>query len=237
MSSTKLAELRDLYADWAGCERCLLCAKRRNTVFADGSPEGPIMILSDKPGYHEDKMGVPLVGPSGKLLGELIAKATNRDPDAVIHSSLHVTAAVMCRPPADRAPTLPELRECWPRLRNQIRIVDPWLIVALGAVAFGVLVAGGRVPVPKTSKRSKQAKPPPALGFMPNRGEVVDVPIWFPGYGMRSIAVLPTYHPNFLLQRPDLNEGGELYKAASDIATAFAIAEDMKETYGKRSSN
>lgn len=235
MSSDKLGDLRSLYADWAGCERCELCAKRRNTVFADGSPGGPLMILSDKPGYHEDKSGIPLVGPAGKLLGELILAATGRDADAAIADGAHVTAAVMCRPPADRSPTPLELKQCWPRLREQIRIVDPWLILALGATAFGVLVAGGRVPMPKVKKVKgvPKVKPPPALGFMPQRGEVVDVPIWFPNYGMRSIAVLPTYHPNFLLQRPDLNEGGELYRARNDVNTAFKVMDDLRSTYAK----
>lgn len=242
--SSKLEELRYLYGDWAGCTKCPLCAKRKNTVFADGSPEGPLMIISDKPGRDEDRLGIPLVGSIGKLLGELIASATGREVEDVINTRVHLATAVMCRPEQDRQPTPKELEACWPRLREQIRIVDPWLIVTLGGAPFNTLIAGSRrdvkaQKVPK--KRRAKGQPPEPKPVMeikslpPTltrcRGELTEVPVHFPGYGMRTLSVLPTFHPTYLMKRPDMNEGGELKLTLDDVQTAFAILDDMEATY------
>lgn len=233
MPYDKLERLQDLYTKWAGCERCGLCASRRNMVFADGAPGGPILLLGERPNYQEDKYGKPLLGPPGKLIGEIISNVRQGNPDAIIDEMIHVTNLVMCRPPKDRSPTPDELDACWPRLRDQIRIVDPWLIITLGGTALNLLVANSKKKMPKQKKvRGVPAAPKlPPMSVLKSRGEVVDIPIYFPGFGSRSFPVLPMLQPNYLLQRPDMNEGGELKNTVDDFDVAFKIIDTLKEAY------
>lgn len=236
MPLSKLDALRDLYVDWAGCERCPLCATRRNMVFADGAPDARVMIIGEKPNYQEDKYGKPLIGPTGQLMGELIEKATGVNADTYIERSVHVTNLVMCRPPKDRSALRPETDACWPRLREQIRIVDPWLIIALGGAVLDLLVSNSKKKAPKVKR--KRGDPPatkiPPMSISKARGEIIDIPIYFPSYGTRSFPVMPLIHPSVLLQHPDMNEGGDLRRTLDDLDAALKVVATMEDVYERQ---
>ena len=128
LSAHTLATLPALVA---ACTRCGLHAQgRKQTVFADGSPQARLMFIGEGPGAEEDEQGVPFIGAAGQLLTKMIA-AMKLPREAV-----YVTNIVKCRPPGSRAPTDDEGRACLPYVQRQIELVKPEVIVVLGGVPF-----------------------------------------------------------------------------------------------------
>ncbi len=127
-----LEELKDALADFNGCG---LKRTAKNLVFADGSPEAPLMLIGEAPGRDEDLQGVPFVGRSGQLLDRMLA-AIGRD-----RSNAYITNVIPWRPPGNRAPTPAETAICRPFIERQIALVDPAVIVFLGGVAAKEMLA------------------------------------------------------------------------------------------------
>ncbi len=137
----KLEVLRDLQDAVAVCESCELHAERTQPVFARGNPDARIMFVGEAPGAQEDEQGEPFVGPSGKLLDEIISQSMKLRP-----SRVYVCNAVKCRPPDNRTPTSEEIGTCGEYLLLQVQAVQPRVIVALGrtaALALGCDVGRG----------------------------------------------------------------------------------------------
>jgi DNA polymerase len=151
------------------CTRCGLHAQRRQTVFSRGTGSSGLMFIGEGPGEEEDIQGLPFVGPAGQLLDRMIA-AMKIDRDAV-----YVCNIVKCRPPKNRKPELDEMQRCMPFLDEQINVLEPKVIVALGATAVQGLLG--------TSE-----------GITRLRGQ------WKLYRG--RIPVMPTFHPAFLLRQP-----------------------------------
>jgi len=106
-----------------------------NIVFADGSPDAPLMFIGEAPGADEDAQGIPFVGRAGKKLNEMIsAMGLVRERDVYIANVLKV------RPPDNRTPTADEARADGPFLLEQIEIVAPRVIVTLGKPAANFLL-------------------------------------------------------------------------------------------------
>lgn len=117
------------------CQRCPRGAARSHIVLDRGSPDAKILVVSERPGEHEDAIGRAFVGRSGDLLDRIMASVgldTNRD--------LLIVNVVKCRADVDRAPTTQEVEACFPYLRRQIALVQPRVILLLGAVALKYLV-------------------------------------------------------------------------------------------------
>ncbi len=112
-----------------GCTSCVLHEKRRQTVFERGDPFAELAFVGEGPGADEDALGAPFVGAAGQLLDRMIA-AMGYDRDAV-----YVANIVKCRPPNNRKPELAEMASCMPFLVQQLALVQPKVIVALGATA------------------------------------------------------------------------------------------------------
>ena len=112
------------------CERCTLCHTRTNIVVDRGSPTAPIMIISERPGDNEDRIGKPFVGRAGELLDKML-RAIELDPDR----DVIITNVVRCKPELDRAPNKEEVDACFPFMDKQISLVSPKVILLLGAVA------------------------------------------------------------------------------------------------------
>ena len=127
------------------------------------------MFIGEGPGEEEDACGKPFVGPSGQLLTKMI-EAMGFDRESVF-----ITTIVKCKPPKNRVPAPVEVEACMPWLENQIQLIKPKCIVALGATALRGL----------TGK--------PTVNITKDRG------IW-QQYG--SIPLLPTFHPAYLLRFP-----------------------------------
>jgi DNA polymerase len=162
----RLIELAD---EIKTCTKCTLYAARTQTVFARGNPAAELCFVGEGPGADEDAAGFPFVGKAGQLLDRMIgAMGYQRD-------DVYVCNIVKCRPPNNRKPEPDEMGKCMPYLREQLELVAPKVIVALGATAVeGLLGAGG--------------------GITRLRGQ------W---KLYRAIPVMPTFHPAYLLRTPE----------------------------------
>lgn len=108
------------------CTKCRLHQGTRNGVSGEGNPQSEILFVGEGPGFHEDAQGRPFVGPAGKLLNEMLARAGLKREDVFI------TNIVKHRPPGNRDPLPDEIEACGEYLDRQIAEIKPVLIVTLG---------------------------------------------------------------------------------------------------------
>lgn len=152
--------------------KCSLCPElystRTQTVFADGQAGAEVCFVGEAPGYNEDKQGVPFVGRAGELLDKIIVASGFRRED------VYICNTIKCRPPNNRDPLPEEAKNCSEYFREQIELVAPKFIVALGRVGAQNLL-GVKTPLGKL------------------RGNFHDY---------RGTPVLVTYHPASLLRNP-----------------------------------
>jgi uracil-DNA glycosylase family 4 len=127
-------ELEAVAAEAAGCTRCRLHQSRTQVVFGQGDPHADLMFVGEAPGFHEDRQGVPFVGPSGQLLNRLLEGIGLRREDA------YICNVVKSRPPQNRDPLPDEIAACRPWLDAQVRLVDPKVVVTLGNFAAKTLL-------------------------------------------------------------------------------------------------
>jgi uracil-DNA glycosylase len=168
-SANSLAELK---AALEGFNGCALKKTATNTVFADGNPDHRIMFIGEAPGRDEDKQGLPFVGRAGKLLDKMMA-AIRLD-----RTNAYITNVINWRPPDNRDPTPEEAAMCLPFLRRHIELVNPEVMILLGAVAVRHVM--GR-----------------SDGIMKTRGKWLDYNV-----NGRLVPVMPTLHPAYLLRQP-----------------------------------
>ncbi|MBN2435157.1 MAG: uracil-DNA glycosylase [Spirochaetes bacterium] len=117
------------------CNRCALSATRNNVIFGEGNPKADIFIIGEAPGKVEDIQGRPFVGPSGQLLDRILeACGFTRE------THIFISNIIKCRPPNNRVPTADEVKTCMPWLYRQIELVDPKIIILLGATALKNMV-------------------------------------------------------------------------------------------------
>jgi len=161
--------LEQLQAQVAACTRCRLHASRIQTVFGGGRGTSRLCFVGEGPGADEDRQGIPFVGAAGQLLDRMLAAmGLSRD-------EVYICNIVKCRPPRNRKPEPEEMQSCRPFLERQLELVDPEVIVALGATAVQGLL-GTTEGITRLRGRWKLY-----------RGEV---------------AVMPTFHPAYLLRNP-----------------------------------
>jgi uracil-DNA glycosylase len=129
-----VTELEAVAAEAAGCTRCRLHQSRTQVVFGQGNPNADLMFVGEAPGFHEDRQGVPFVGPSGQLLNRLLEGIGLRRQD------VYIANVVKSRPPGNRDPQPDEIAACRPWLDAQIRLVDPKVVVTLGNFAAKTLL-------------------------------------------------------------------------------------------------
>jgi DNA polymerase len=122
------------------CERCALARGRTHVVFASGDPDADLMIIGEGPGAQEDRQGLPFVGPAGELLTRILLAIE------LAREQVYIANIVKCRPPQNRDPLPEEVAACRSYLDQQIALVEPRVIVALGRVAAQTLL-GNDYPV------------------------------------------------------------------------------------------
>ena len=177
-AGSKEARLEDLNRDRVrNCRECRLCEGRTNTVFGSGSAQTRLVFVGEGPGFHEDRQGLPFVGQSGDLLTRMII------PMGFRREEVYICNIVKCRPPNNRDPKTDEVVACSPYLYEQLRIIDPEVIVTLGAPAAKTLLETGD-----------------GIGRL--RGQFHDFTISFPDGTSKTIDLMPTYHPAYLLRSP-----------------------------------
>jgi uracil-DNA glycosylase family 4 len=129
------SSLASVRAELGDCQRCPLCAGRKEIVFGDGDPNARLMFVGEGPGEQEDRRGLPFVGRAGELLTQMIEKGLS-----IPRSSVYICNIVKCRPPGNRTPLPDEVATCRPFLDGQIDAVAPKVIVALGKPAASLLL-------------------------------------------------------------------------------------------------
>jgi uracil-DNA glycosylase family 4 len=169
-SARRATELAALAGVAAGCTRCRLAEGRNKVVFGSGNPQAELMFVGEGPGAEEDRQGLPFVGAAGELLTKII-QAIDRTREQV-----YIANVVKCRPPGNRDPQPDEVATCRGYLDQQIALVRPRVLVALGKVAAQTLL-GNDAPI----------------GRM--RGQ------WFQ---VQGIPTMVTYHPAALLRNQAL---------------------------------
>ena len=116
------------------CSRCSLRKGASGVVFGEGNPRAHILFVGEGPGGEEDKLGRPFVGAAGQLLDRILAAA------ALAREDVYIANVVKCRPPGNRQPKQDEIATCLPLLQRQINLIDPAIIVCMGAVASRTLI-------------------------------------------------------------------------------------------------
>ncbi len=127
-----LPEYNDQIKD---CQLCSLASTRTNFVFGTGDPEADLLCVGEAPGADEDAQGEPFVGRAGKLLDKILAAI-----QISRHHNVYICNVLKCRPPNNRDPLASEVEQCEPYLLEQIGIIKPKLILALGRVAARTLL-------------------------------------------------------------------------------------------------
>ena len=185
-----LAAIKEEIGD---CTRCPLAyAGRRTIVFADGDANARLMFVGEGPGADEDTSGVPFVGKAGQLLNNMIqAMGLKRE-------QVYIANIVKCRPPANRVPEPVEANTCDQFLLQQIDVVQPQVIVALGATAATYLLGV------KQSLSSLRGR-------------------W---HSCRGAKLAVTYHPAFLLRDP--RQKGEAWKDLQMVMAEMGLKAPAK---------
>ncbi len=130
-AAERLAEMERMVSE---CRLCDLHRTRTKTVFAAGPPEVELVFVGEAPGADEDASGLPFVGRAGKLLDKIIAAM------GMERGEVYICNVLKCRPPGNRTPLPGEVAHCWPYLREQLEILGPKVICALGAPAAKTLL-------------------------------------------------------------------------------------------------
>ena len=167
-----IAELGDAIARF---EDCPLKRTATNTVFIDGNPEAPVMIVGEAPGADEDRIGRPFVGRAGQLL-DLMLAAIDLD-----RTKVQITNVIYWRPPGNRKPTTAEIASCLPFVLRHIALARPKVVVLAGGTAAGALLSQSE-------------------GITRLRGRWFDLAV--PGLGA-TVPTIPMFHPAFLLRSPE----------------------------------
>jgi len=113
------------------CSKCELAKQRNHVIFGEGNVNAGILIIGEAPGRDEDLQGRPFVGKSGQLLDKILAACGFTREEHVYISNI-----VKCRPPDNRVPTPQEAGTCLPWLLKQIELIDPKILILLGATAL-----------------------------------------------------------------------------------------------------
>ena len=134
MSTDAIKRLDELRAEALACTACRLSEGRTQVVFGDGDPEADVVFVGEAPGQHEDEQGVPFVGRSGQLLDRLLGEI------GLERSDVYIANVVKCRPPGNRDPRPDEIETCKGYLSEQLRLIDPRVVVTLGNFSSKLLL-------------------------------------------------------------------------------------------------
>lgn len=194
----------------AACRKCAIGETRRNSVYGEGDPAAALMVVGEGPGETEDKLGRPFVGRAGELLDKMLLAID------LPRETVFICNTVKCRPTMDtgtrlanRAPTLDEMKNCRPYLNEQIEIIRPRVILALGA--------------------------PAAKSFMGEKFSITKQRgTWYDG--PNGTPVIATFHPAYILRQTGgaMTEVkrlvfADLKKVRERLDTPPAIVDDVRQ--------
>lgn len=180
--------LEALAAAAKSCTSCRLCEQRHSVVYGEGDPRASVMFIGEGPGAEEDRTGRPFVGQAGRLLDRMISAM------GFERSQVYITNIVKCRPPGNRDPREDEVEACSPYLDQQIELIGPAVLVALGKPAARRLTGSTK-----------------AISALRGR--------WS---SYRGIPLMPVFHPAYLLRTPSAKREvwEDLKKVMAKLASA-----------------
>jgi uracil-DNA glycosylase len=182
---SKAAKLAALRAPVLACTLCPhLVKSRTQVVFGVGNPDAELMFIGEAPGADEDLVGEPFVGKAGQLLTKIIETMGFRRADVYIANILKCRPDMPAGESGNRKPTAAEMETCKPYLLQQVEIIQPRLIVALGATAVAGLL---RLESPIGKLRGTWQE-------------------------FQRIPVMPTFHPSYLLRNQSLTEKRKVWE-------------------------
>jgi len=152
------------------CTRCNLHTTRKTTVFGEGNPKANWLLVGEAPGAEEDRQGLPFVGRAGQLLNRMLFSVD------LARDDVFVANVLKCRPPDNRDPFGEEVSACESFLHQQVKFIQPKIILAMGRFAAQALL------------RTDQT-----IGQL--RGRIHRYPAY-------DIPLVVTYHPAYLLRSP-----------------------------------
>ena len=196
-------------ADWEtlrgladACRACPMGATRQHMVFAEEGREARFVIVGEAPGGEEDFQGIPFVGKSGQLLTAMLnVLGIERRKDVTILNVLK------CRPPGNRNPKPDEVAACSVFLRRQLEILQPDVLFLMGRFAVTSLL-----------------NLPPESSIGRTRGTIYEVRV-----GAKMVPAVTTYHPSYLLRRPE-----EKAKAWEDLVLLKQTLARAGIVFGKK---
>lgn len=171
LAAKTLAELEAAVRNFEGCG---LKRTATHTVFADGNPAAPLMVIGEAPGADEDRIGRPFVGRAGQLLDRMLGAI------GVDRTNAYITNVLFWRPPGNRKPTPDEIASCLPFVWRHIALCQPRVVMLAGGTSTAALLG-----------RSE--------GIMKLRGRWFDLEVAGLDHKVPAIA---TFHPAFLLRAP-----------------------------------
>jgi uracil-DNA glycosylase family 4 len=181
----KAAAFADLRVRALACVKCAnLASSRKTVVFGVGSPEAQLMFVGEAPGADEDAQGEPFVGRAGELLTKIIQATGLQRGEVYIANILKCRPDTPGQPSGNRKPRTEEMATCIPYLHEQIDLIRPKVLVALGATAVEGLLG-------KT------------IGITKLRGT------W---HTYRGIPLMPTYHPAYLLRTQAISDKRKVWE-------------------------
>lgn len=200
-----LAKLRDAAA---GCRGCDLWINASQTVFGEGPKLAEVMLVGEQPGDQEDRAGHPFVGPAGRLLDHALLEAgVDRGRVYVTNSVKHFKFVQIERGRRlHKKPNAAEIRACRPWLEEEIRLVKPRVIVALGATAAQVLLG---------------------KDFRVTRDRGKPIPSEW------AEAIVATVHPSAILRAPDDSRDEARREFVADLAQVAAYLQQPAHAAGR----
>ena len=192
----------------AGCTACGLYRDATQTVFGEGSPDAEVMLVGEQPGDGEDLAGRPFVGPAGRLLDRALEEAgIDRGLAYVTNVVKHFKFERRGKVRLHKKPNAEEVHACLPWLEAELRVVQPRVLVLLGATAAQALLGSSF----RVSRQRGGFLDAEATGALPS------------GLAPR---VLATVHPSSILRAPDDEARALAYKGF--VADLAVVARDLR---------
>lgn len=194
--SEKRRKLEEIAGRVAKCTRCNLYKQATNPVPGDGNPEAEIVFIGEGPGYYEDQQGLPFVGAAGKLLDKLLQLTELERKEVFIGN------VVKHRAPNNRDPLPEEIEACMPFLDEQIKLINPKVIVTLGRFSMDKFLPGEKI-----SQIHGQAR---YVDFAGKR--YIVMPMYHPAAALRNVRIMEEIKrdfqkiPMFLKEEVELTE-------------------------------
>ncbi len=171
MTCSILMELEEIAKQISTCTKCPLNESRANTVPGEGNPDAELMFIGEGPGRVEDEQGRPFVGPAGKLLEELLGTID------LGRNDVYIGNVIKCRPPGNRDPLPDEASACWPYLREQIKSINPKIIILLGRHAMERFIP---------NKKISEVRGKPLRRDIQGIGKLIFYPIFHPAAALHQ---------------------------------------------------